>query len=91
MSNSSMNEERGRALVLTDAAGNMYVIPAEKIVDSLVKESSRDGIKKELEATTPGEDFKLMGTYELATETRRAAYARPRVSIMVGAADAATS
>lgn len=90
-SRNERNEEVGRALVLTDAAGNLYVIPAEKIADGLIKEKARGVIEKSLKRTQPGEDFKLLGTYELSVENRRVAYARPRVSIVVGQVEAGTA
>jgi hypothetical protein len=71
------NTSSDRAVVLKDAAGNMYVIPAVKVNDALVSEKARDGLEKQLGSSKPGSDFELVGTYELPTELRRASYARP--------------
>lgn len=91
MSNIAKNEERGRALVLTDAAGNLYLIPAEKIADSLIKETAISVVEKTIKGAKAGDDFKLLGTYEFGIEARRAAYARPRVSATMVESFAATA
>jgi len=71
---------REKVLVIKDAAGNMYLIPAVRISDALVSERQRSKVETELESNTAGEDYTLLGTYEMSIPMRRNAYAKPRVS-----------